>query len=296
MELRHFRYFVMLADTLHFTRAAQRLFVTQSTLSHQIRQLEEELGTPLFNRTGRAVHLTPAGRLFKSHATLILRQAEGAKTAVNELGALQRGSLSIGSIHTFNHAVLLPIVSKFIQKYPQVRLTIEESTTPRIEAGLIDGTFDLGVTVAPTQASELVMEHLFDEDYVVVVRKRHPLSVRRRIRLADLSAQPLAMLSQAFATRRLIDLHFELLKLVPHILVESNSIETVLDLVSRSALASVLPRSAAVARTGCTSIELGGTAPKRTCCLCWLRSGHRSAAATVLAEMIKSGVKARGKE
>ena len=80
MELRHLRYYVMLADTLNFTRAAQRLFITQSTLSHQIIQLEQELATPLLNRSGRAVHLTSAGQLFKSHAMLILRQAESAKT------------------------------------------------------------------------------------------------------------------------------------------------------------------------------------------------------------------------
>lgn len=287
MELRHLRYFVMLAETLNFTRAAQRLFITQSTLSHQIIQLENELATPLFNRSGRVVHLTSAGQLFKSHAMLILRQAESAKSALDELGNLKRGQLSIGTIHSFNHSTLLPIMSRFIQLYPNVCVTIEETSTSRIEAGLVDGTFDFGATVAPVLSNELVMEVLLKEDYVVVVRKRHPLAGRKRIRFSDLSNVPLAMLTPSFATRRIVDLHFEVSKLAPLIRFESNSIEVVLDQITRSDLVSVLPFSAIAARTGFLSIGFNGTGPNRTCGLCWLRSGHRSAAALVLADMIR---------
>jgi LysR family transcriptional regulator, cyn operon transcriptional activator len=288
MELRHLRYYVMLADTLNFTRAAQRLFITQSTLSHQIIQLEQELATPLLNRSGRAVHLTSAGQLFKSHAMLILRQAESAKTAVDELGNLKRGLLNIGTVHSFNHSVLLPVVSRFMQMYPAVRVTIEETSTSRIEAGLVDGTFDFGATVAPVQSSELEMEVLLKEDYVVVVRKMHPLANRKRIRFSDLSNVPLAMLTPSFATRRIVDLSFEVSKLAPLIRFESNSIEVVLDQVNRSDLVSILPLSAIATRKGFLSVRFSGTGPNRTCGLCWLRSGHRSAAALVLADMIRA--------
>lgn len=280
----------MLADTLNFTRAAQQLFITQSTLSHQIIQLEQELATPLFNRSGRSVHLTPAGQLFKNHAKLILRQAESAKTAVDELGSLKRGQLNIGTVHSFNHYVLLPVVSDFMQKYPAVRVTIEETSTARIEAGLIDGTFDFGATVAPVQSSELEMEALLNEDYVVVARKRHKLAKKTRVRFSDLANVPLAMVTTTFATRRLVDLHFEVSKLVPNIQFESNSIEVILDQVNRSDLISILPLSAIATRKGFVSIGFSGSGPKRTSGLCWLRNGHRPAAALVLAGMIQESL------
>lgn len=284
----------MLAETLHFTRAAQRLFVTQSTLSHQINQLEQEFGTPLFSRTGRSVHLTPAGLLFKSHAAQVLRQVEGAKTALSDLQGLKRGALVVGSIHSFNHAVLLPVMAKFTELYPAVKLRIEETTTPAIEAGVLAGELDLGITVAPVQTSELVMEPLLEEDYVVVVSKRHPLAAAARLRLTDLAELPLAMLTQSFATRRLIDLHCEVKKLVPHVVFESNSIECVMDLVGRSMLASVLPRSALAGRRGLVSIELTAPTPKRACGICWLKSGHRSVAALALVGMLESQLEPTG--
>jgi len=291
MELRHFRYFAALAETLHFTRAAQRLFVTQSTLSHQIHQLEETLGTPLFNRTGRAIHLTPAGLLFKSHAMQVLRQVDGALAAVDEMGALKRGALAVGSIHSFNHAVLLPVVVAFTRQYPALKLRIEETTTPDIEAGVVVGSLDLGITVAPVKAAELVMEPLFEEDYVLVVRKRHPLASAGRAKLSDLSEQPLAMLTQAFTTRRLIDLHCEVKRVVPRVVFESNSIECVMDVVSHTDLASVLPRTALARRQDLRGLEITAPAPKRTCGLCWLKNGHRSAAATALAAMLQAHVR-----
>src|SRR3569833_2762248 len=99
LELRHLRYFLTVAELQHVTRAAEALHVTQSTLSHQIRQLEEQLGTELFDRVGRGVQLTQAGRLFRSFAQRALDEVDAGRTALDELGKLLRGTLRIGVIH-----------------------------------------------------------------------------------------------------------------------------------------------------------------------------------------------------
>ena len=291
MELRHLRYFRVLAEELHFTRAAQMLNITQSTLSHQIIQLEEELGAPLFHRRSRAVHLTSSGELFLSHAKLILRQADIAQTAVAEIGTLQRGTIRIGTIPSFNRTLLRPVIADFMQSYPRVRIVVHELTTSQIEAGLIDGTFDFGIAVAPVHSTELVMENLFVEQYVAVCRVGNPFFEKGRCSLADLSKISLAMLSSSFATRHLIDLQFEALKLVPFVQLEVNSIGFLLHEIRESELATILPQSSIVMEPGLRSIPIVGSTLERTCGLCWHREGFRSDASKVIADMIRDRIR-----
>src|SRR5215468_8981191 len=100
IELRHLRYFLAVAETSHFTRAAQKLHVTQPTLSHQIRQLEGQLDLPLFDRIGRRVKLTAAGAMLVPHARRVLRELEDAQVALGELHGLKRGELKVGIVQT----------------------------------------------------------------------------------------------------------------------------------------------------------------------------------------------------
>ena len=102
MEFRHLRYFLAVADALHFTKAAERLPVSQPALSAQIKQLEQEVGVPLFDRVGRSVQLTRAGAIFREHARRALREMELAQVAIAEEGGLQRGTLTVGVVETVN--------------------------------------------------------------------------------------------------------------------------------------------------------------------------------------------------
>lgn len=288
MELRHLRYFVGLAEALHFRKAAEILCVTQSTISHQIRQLEDELGTTLFHRTGRHVQLAPAGSLFLTYARRILREVDAAEIAVHDLDALKRGSLRIGVIHTLMRPVVMPALTSFIQRYPGVKVTILEATTSKIEGGLIDGSLDFGIAVAPAKSTELVLEPLFDEDFVVVVNKRHELASNRHRQLSDIVKYPLVMLDQSFATRRVIDFYFESGKYSPTISIESNTVETVLEVVSSCSLATVIPSSALLGQTELISIKLDRSLLKRSCSIFWPRTNQRSVAAlTLAAELAK---------
>lgn len=287
MELRHLRYFVSLADALHFTRAAELLNVTQSTLSHQIRQLEEELGTQLFHRTARAIQLSTAGSLFLTYAKRILREADSAVTAVNDLDSLRRGTIKIAVIHTLVRAVVVPALGRFVTRHPLIQISIEEATTSRIEAALVDGSIDFGIAVAPHRCSELASEVLFEEDYLVALGAHHPLASAKALLIEELRDVPLVLLTQAFATRRLVDHCFETARVTQRVMVECASIEAVFDLVDSTNLATIMPATALRAHPGLHRIPFAGLVPRRACALFWARDVSRSKAATVLIEAIR---------
>lgn len=154
-ELRHLRYFVALADTLNFTRAAERVHVTQSTLSHQIRQLEDEVGRPLFERIGRRVLLTDAGETFVGYAAKALREVDQG------LGELLRapddlaGEVRIGTTGTFNVGFVPECMAIFLQRHPTVRLVVDELAADAIAQRLVEDTLDIGIAYQPTDPSHL---------------------------------------------------------------------------------------------------------------------------------------------
>jgi LysR family cyn operon transcriptional activator len=122
MELRHLRYFLKIAETSSFTQAAKALNITQPTLSHQIKQLEEEIGTPLFDRAGRTVQLTAQGAVFKTCAEGALREIEQGLTALSELEGLVRGTVTIGVFRSFSSSLLPPVLARFSRPSDSARV------------------------------------------------------------------------------------------------------------------------------------------------------------------------------
>jgi len=125
MELRHLRYFDAVAETLHFTRAAERLHVTQSTLSHQIKQLEDELGTPLFDRSGKQVRLTEAGEVLRSHMTPALEQIDLGLQALRAPGEAITGSIRLGTTPSFNTRMVPLCAATLLNSYPGIEVIVE---------------------------------------------------------------------------------------------------------------------------------------------------------------------------
>src|ERR1700722_15951105 len=122
MELRHLRYFLAVADASHFRRAAKSLHVSQPTLSLQIKQLEKELGTMLFDRIAKRVRLTSAGETFRHHAQRVLQELDEARVALLELDGLKRGQLFVGAVQTLNTYLIPPIIARFAKLHPGVFL------------------------------------------------------------------------------------------------------------------------------------------------------------------------------
>jgi DNA-binding transcriptional LysR family regulator len=196
VELRQLRYFVTLAEELHFGRAAERLMVAQPALSQQIKQLENELGVRLLERNRRRVTLTDAGRTFLKDAKDILARSEAAIRAAQWTRRGQVGSLVVG----FNSgalADLLPAtVRAFRRRFNRVQVVLREMTTPEQAIALRERRIDLGFLCPPVPPSDerlLHIESLLREPLVLALPRRHPLVRRRRVPLADLADEDFVM-------------------------------------------------------------------------------------------------------
>ncbi|VVD79991.1 LysR substrate-binding domain-containing protein [Pandoraea fibrosis] len=197
MELRHLRYFVTVAEELHFSRAAQKLNIGQPPLSMQIRALEEELGVPLFERSQRRVFLTTAGRAFLVRARQILADAEAARLEVQQIAGLDAGELRIAFTTSAPMTNLMKrVLTSYRQRYPRVTLTLSESPSERQRDALAERTLDIGLLRQADDAppvAGLSFETLIDEALVVVLHQGHALSRRHSLSIADLANEAFIM-------------------------------------------------------------------------------------------------------
>jgi LysR family cyn operon transcriptional activator len=286
IELRHLRYFLAVAETAHFTRAAEKLHVTQPTLSQQIRQLEGQLDLELFDRVGRSVKLTAAGETLLPHARKVLHELESAQTALDEMHGLKRGLLRVGIVQTVNACVIPDIVARFGAAHAGIRVECAEMAVADIEADLESGKLDLGVSFLPPTRKSLTGEKLFTEELVAVVADGHALAKRRRMRMRELKFQPLALLSRKYCTRQLIDCALAEAGVEPEVRVEMNSVASLLSTVRRTELVSLLPSLALCAQDrGLKTIALTEPTPHRAIGLVWLQGTNRRAAALAFAKV-----------
>ena len=158
MELRQIRYFLSVAETEHLTQSAEALFITQSTLSHGLRQLETELGTPLFDRLGRGLKLSQAGVAFRSYAARALQELDAGRMALADMAGLQSGTLTVGVIPTFLTLFIPDVVAAFSAAYPGVRVMVRDQRSGQIEEQLISGQLDVGIAFHPASREEIEAE------------------------------------------------------------------------------------------------------------------------------------------
>ncbi|WP_366656202.1 LysR family transcriptional regulator [Fodinicurvata sp. EGI_FJ10296] len=190
VELRHVRYFLKVAEELHFGRASELLGVSQAPLSQQIRQLEERLGVRLFERTTRSVRLTPAGEVFLDRARQVMRSMEEGVEATQMAGGRQAGRLTISSVYLGLYTVLPPALSAFAANYPTIKLDIEVHTTEDQLKALNEGRIDLALVRPPRSASGLRYKEVYREGFVAVLPANSPLAEKRDFDIADLRDQP----------------------------------------------------------------------------------------------------------
>ena len=286
MEIRQLRYFLDIAQTEHLTQSAQNLFVTQSTLSHGLRQLEQELCVPLFDRLGRGLKLSQAGAEFRVYATRALKEIEAGRMALADLGGLQSGKLTVGAFPTFLNTVVPATVAAFSQTHPGVRVEVRDLRAGAIEALLLRGELDLGIAFHPTGHEEIETEPLFDERMLLVVGPLHPLAGRRSLAMKALADLPLALLPRTFATRRLIDASLRQADVVPTVRVEMDSVEALLGVCRFGNLASIVPERAARQAPDLRAIALTEPQLVRHAGILWRRGASRSAAARAFAALL----------
>ncbi|MGD9424797.1 LysR family transcriptional regulator [Pantoea sp. NSTU24] len=246
IELRHLRYFVAVAEELHFGRAAQRLNISQPPLSQQIIQLEAETGAKLFHRTNRSVQLTAAGAQLLSDARTILLQVEQAAERAARLHRGEEGELRIGftSSAPFT-AVVSDALYRFRQRWPQVHIQMQEINTRQQLAPLLDGRLDLGVMRNTSLPAGLQHQLLLSEPLFAVVHKAHPLAGAKSISVSALATEPFVFFDPQGGTALYSDilalLHRYHIK--PYITQEVGEAMTILGLVATGLGVSILPAS-----------------------------------------------------
>ncbi|MEO0534621.1 MAG: LysR substrate-binding domain-containing protein [Cyanobacteria bacterium P01_A01_bin.123] len=177
MELRHLRYFIAVAEELHFGRAAQRLHIAQQPLSRQIRNLEDELATLLFHRTKRTVRLTEAGQAFLYEAQKTLAQAEHAIAIAQRIGRGEAGHLQVGFTGPILNSVLPMVVRQFKQRFPDIHLTLKRLQTNEQVKALLDGELHVGLLHPPIETPLLLQDVIYREPLIAALPDSHPLAI-----------------------------------------------------------------------------------------------------------------------
>jgi DNA-binding transcriptional LysR family regulator len=196
IELRHLRYFLAVAETLHFSKAAERLGIAQPPLSQQIKRLEQLIGHRLFDRTTRGVKLTLAGQLLADRARSTMERIQDDVAQVRRLGRGEEGTLTVGYSGSIMFTELPAVIETYRRRYPKVELRLRESNTYAHIQALLDGTIDLAFMRDGDPTEGIAMTTLIREPYVAVLPKAHALARKRMIRVGDLRNEPFILFAR----------------------------------------------------------------------------------------------------
>jgi len=242
MEIRQLRALAAIAETQTFTAAAARVHVTQAAISMQIRQLELEIGTPLFVRTPRRCVLTHAGERLLERARRILREHDGALAELADLSGKSHGRLRLGSASAMFSSDLLPqILQELQRRYENVEVTVTSGTSEALVRQIVAGELDIAFISLPAEARGVQTELLLQDELIAIAHPAHPLAHKRVISAFELAGQPLILGERGGNTRRLIDQFFAEAGLHPVVAMELSRITSIKRMVEAGMGVGIVP-------------------------------------------------------
>lgn len=264
MDIRQLRYFITVAEHLNFTKAANQLYVAQSAISHQIADLEEQIGVKLFIRNKRSVQLTPAGAVFLKEAMEIVEKTSGAIEKAKQTDAGVIGSLSVGFLSVHVRSFLPEVIRRFRELYPKVDPHLNHYPSKMLKEALEEGEIDIALT-QPTglhRIEEIEIQTVAKERYCIVMHENHPLASRDTIKLVDLATEPFIIHNRHDSPIGSYDFIVHLCEqngLTPRIVSQPRFVDTVPILVESEMGISILPKSfEAVSSPSLRFIEIDG--------------------------------------
>ena len=292
MNLRALQYFVKLADLRHFSKAADACFVSQPTLSTQIKKLEEELGVQLVERAPKMIMLTPVGEEIADRARLVLNDIEQIRTVARRSSNPAEGVLRLGLFPTLAPYFLPHVVPSVRERYPSLRLQLAEEKTEVILHMLRRGQLDAGVLALPVSGEGMEIEILFEEPFVLALPGRHPLARRDTVSMPDLEGAELLLLEEGHCLR---DHALEVCALADaHERVDfhATSMETLRQMVAADVGITLMPLLAVkppIAATPNVVVRrFAEPVPKRTVAMVWRSSSALSGFLREFADSLKA--------
>lgn len=287
MELRQLKYFVTVAKTLNFSEAARRLFITQGTLSQQIRQLEDEMDIKLLDRTSHNVTLTEAGEELLPLAESAIEASKDCIERMNDLRGALSGTLNIGVTHSFG-GILIESVKSFIKQHPGVKLNIHYKTAAELMEMLREKSVDLALAFKPIREYEDVeSEALFTTSLSVVMRREHPLAERKSLSVYDLDRQRIVLPGSGLQARRIFDNYVGVDTRMLNVEVEVNDPNLILDLVQGTNLVTLVSSLATYYRPNLVAIPLKESSGRMLGCVHRLKEGYRKRSSEVFLEFLR---------
>ena len=287
-ELQSLEQFVVLARTRNFTKAAAELNLSQSALSRAIQKLEEQLGSPLFDRKPREVMLTDLGELMMERAKAILKLMDDTFAEIAE--ASRRGRIRLGAIPTIAPYLLPSLLSSFAKKHPDISVMVQEDTTDMLIKSCSIGEIELAIVALPIIAKDLEVEALFSEQLQLVLPVGHPLAKQKTVKVEAVDQYPFVMLNEAHCLAENIATFCRGQSIQPVTVERTSQLTTVQELVSLDHGVSIIPEMARKIDTSDQRVyrSFSGAKPTRTIALMWNPSRHRSEAVKALMEHVRS--------
>ncbi len=281
---RSLKYLLAVAEYSSFTRAAESLFVSQPALSQQIKQLEEQVGVQLLERSGRNVQLTDAGDLYVRHVERALAEINAASTALDDLSDLSRGHVSLAMTPITDY-LTASLIQEFVSQHPNISIDIKEMTQHEVEEAVLQDQVSVGVmfsnqTSLTTGRDELEAMKL-NADTLVLASSKNAATEKTDLdqqSSPELMKQPLALLNNRFEMRRQIDAYFTTHNLDPRVTLEANSLGFLIEMVKYGGLRTILPESIVTSMEDLISIPVDPALPTHTATMIIRKAAYRSRA------------------
>lgn len=291
MELRQLRYFLATAQCMSFSRAAETLFISQSTLSQQIRCLEEELGEPLFLRTSHHMALTEAGKQILPMAEATCRMADACKHSILDRKKHVEGPLRIGVTNSCS-ALLATTLRTFITAYPRVEVQVFQTDTHSITELLMSKQVDMAITITSAQLAPTVAAiPIFHDRLCAICSSEHVLAQKKEVTLPEILAYPMILTEKNLYVRRAIDAYAQGLNVELKPRTEVNSPDYMLELVEHSPFITLLTSMPILSHPSLRAIPLSDCPNDLVVCVHYLKDSYLKRSAQILLEMLQTAAK-----
>ena len=286
MEIRQLRYFLKVAETLNFSEASRKLYITQSTLSQQISHLEQEIGMPLFERNSHEVYLTEAGKEMLPFAQQAVNSASACLDHMNDLKEMLTGELNIGVTFSFSNIMAETLIA-FMHAYPNVKLNIVYRSLPELMDGLKKRDLDLVLAFKPLKKDKAIDSRaIFSNRLAAIVNENHPLARQSSIRLADLERYDLILPCMGLQARNAFEHLIEGKELNFKIMVEVNNVNFIFDLLRRSNLVTILSESTTLLQHDMKAVPIDAADNEMDGCIHLLKDSYMKNSAQEFIRML----------